>query len=420
MGTIREKGGLLLMTVRLRVQLGRITEIETSYFRAGGGGPNNIAAMDNQGQPEALCLQLIPPAQRASRQQLVAIAGSRVAHRASTSLRRFDREQPDPPRGDDRYERTAGQTGLPWDIAASLNAAGGESAEFALRRRLLVAGFVLLAGMALSASYLIIRAVSRELAVARLQSDFVAAVSHEFRAPLTALRQFTDMLRENERFAPDNGKERRLLCYDAQARATDRLTKLVESLLDFGRMEAGARRYKFERRDCAEFVSHVVEDFRGEAQADGYTVEFCGNGSVSIDADSEALGRAVWNLMDNAAKYSPDHRSIEVAVHRDGDNVRIGVRDHGIGIPDHERAAIFAKFQRGEQARIRGIKGTGIGLTMANEIVQAHRGRIQTKGEYTKTPVAPRAIGSGRCGWNYSRARISVPHAVWVESFAVQ
>ena len=76
MGTMREKAGLLLMSVRLRVQLGRITEIETSYFRAGGGGPNNIAAMDKLGQPEALWLQPIPPAQRASRQQLTMIANA--------------------------------------------------------------------------------------------------------------------------------------------------------------------------------------------------------------------------------------------------------------------------------------------------------------------------------------------------------
>ena len=76
MGTMRERNGLLLMTVRLRAQLGRITEIETSYFRAGGGGPNNIAAMDKQGTPEALWLQPIPPQQRASRQQLIAIANA--------------------------------------------------------------------------------------------------------------------------------------------------------------------------------------------------------------------------------------------------------------------------------------------------------------------------------------------------------
>ena len=67
MGTMRERGGVLLMSVRLRVQLGRITEIEKSFFRAGGGGPNNIAAMDKQTQPEAIWLQPIPPAQRASR-----------------------------------------------------------------------------------------------------------------------------------------------------------------------------------------------------------------------------------------------------------------------------------------------------------------------------------------------------------------
>lgn len=76
MGTMRERNGVLLMTVRLRVQLGRITEIETSYFRQGGGGPNNIAAMDKQGTPEPLWLQPVPPAQRASRQQLIAIANA--------------------------------------------------------------------------------------------------------------------------------------------------------------------------------------------------------------------------------------------------------------------------------------------------------------------------------------------------------
>jgi two-component system phosphate regulon sensor histidine kinase PhoR len=246
---------------------------------------------------------------------------------------------------------------------------------------LLIAGFVMLVVMALSASYLIIRAVNRELAVARLQSDFVAAVSHEFRTPLTALRQFTDMLRDNERFAPEQGRERRVLCYDAQSRATDRLTRLVESLLDFGRMESGVHRYTFERRDCTEFVKHVVDEFRNEVHPSGYSVEFRGDAAAPVELDSEALGRAVRNLLDNAVKYSPDRRDVEVAVHRSNGHVRIDVQDHGIGIPANERDVIFAKFQRGDQARKRGIKGTGIGLAMAAEIAKAHRGRVEVESE---------------------------------------
>ena len=217
----------------------------------------------------------------------------------------------------------------------------------------------------------------RELAVGRLQSDFVAAVSHEFRTPLTALRQFTDMLREH----PALDDHRRGIAYDAQSRATDRLTRLVESLLDFGRMEAGAARYRFEARDGTELVRRVVEDFCADARAAGRDVEFHGDGSAPIETDDEALSRAVWNLLDNAVKYSPEASSVEVSLERRNGHVLIAVRDHGIGIPPHEQAQIFTKFHRGEQARTRGIKGTGIGLAMVDEIVKAHHGRIDVQSE---------------------------------------
>ena len=143
--------------------------------------------------------------------------------------------------------RPALATGLPWDILASTIAPPPEAAAFSARRRWLIAGLLVLVVMGLLAGYVVVRGVSRELAVARLQSDFVAAVSHEFRTPLTSLRQFTDMLRET----PVLDEQRRRLAYDAQSRATDRLTRLVESLLDFGAMEAGVRPYRFDPQDCA-------------------------------------------------------------------------------------------------------------------------------------------------------------------------
>ena len=269
--------------------------------------------------------------------------------------------------------RNAAETALPWSLTVWSIDPPGPGRAFVLRRQLLIAGFVLLVCMALLASFLIFRAVNREFAVARLQSDFVAAVSHEFRTPLTALRQFTDMLRERESLTDD----RRRLCYEAQSRATDRLTRLVESLLDFGRMEAGARPYIFERCDCTELVERVVMDFRGEAQAAGYQIEFCGNGPAWVEADGGALSLAVWNVLDNAVKYSPDHRTVEVGLNRGRATVSVWVRDHGIGVPAHERGAIFAKFQRGNEARVRGIKGTGIGLAIVEHIVRAHHGRVE-------------------------------------------
>ena len=289
--------------------------------------------------------------------------------------------------------RSAAHADLPWSVTVRARDPQAGRGEFALRRRLLIAGFVLLVTMALTAGYLIVRAVDRELAVARLQADFVAAVSHEFRTPLTALRQFTDRLREHGTL---DGEGRRV-CYDAQSRATDRLTRLVESLLDFGRMEAGAHPYRFEPLDSHALVRTVVDEFQREVQDAGYRVELHANGSVPIEADKEALSRALWNLLDNAVKYSPDHRNVEVGLHRTGDSVRLSVRDRGIGIPAAERTAVFSRFRRGEQAQARGIRGTGIGLAIVDQIAVAHHGRVEVESEpgegSTFTMVLPVASG---------------------------
>ncbi len=217
------------------------------------------------------------------------------------------------------------------------------------------------------------RALSREFAAARLQSEFVAAVSHEFRTPLTSLRQFTDMLREHKNLSD----ERRDLCYEAQARSTSRLTRLVESLLDFGRMEGGARVYHFTPLDCSELARHVVEEFRNETQCSGFQFRVAAESPVEIEADSEALGRALWNLLDNAVKYSGGSREVDVEVGRNEQKARISVRDRGLGIPAREQATVFRKFQRGADAVKLGIKGTGIGLAMVNHIVRAHHGRVE-------------------------------------------
>jgi signal transduction histidine kinase len=273
--------------------------------------------------------------------------------------------------------RSPSDTGLPWTVTVWPETRG-DASGFAERRRLSIAGFALLVTLALTAGYLIYRAVRREFAVARLQSDFVAAVSHEFRTPLTTLRQFTDMLRGGAA-ATD---ERRAICYDAQSRATDRLTRLVESVLDFGRMEAGSRPYRFEPCDCAELTRRAVEEFRSEPQAAGYDIDLGAElPSAEIDADPEALSRAVGNLLENAVKYSPDSRTVQVAVSRRNGAVAISVRDRGIGIPPGEQRLIFGQFQRGEQARRIGIKGTGIGLAMVDHIVKAHRGRVEIESQ---------------------------------------
>ena len=262
-------------------------------------------------------------------------------------------------------------TGLPWTIAVASVHPAPERAEFVTRRRWMLSGLVLFGLLATTASYLIYRAVTREMAVARQQSDFVSAVSHEFRTPLTSMRQFTEMLLDQ----PELPAERRRQAYEAQHRATERLSRLVESLLHFGRMQAGAARVRLTASALDEFVRKAVSDFIAEAP---------GAPPIEVDAepivaefDPDALGTAVRNLLENAVKYSPDGREIEVRVRRDESRALITVRDRGIGIPEAERAGVFGRFSRGEQAQRLGIRGTGLGLAMVKQIVREHHGEVQ-------------------------------------------
>jgi len=218
------------------------------------------------------------------------------------------------------------------------------------------------------------RAYARELAVMRLQSDFVSAVSHEFRTPLTSLRQLSETLNEGRPLTD----ERRATYYQALDRATNRLEKLVEGLLDFGRMESGAMVYRKQDLDVATLVTSVVDEYRREAGDRGYQVELtAGSDLPLIHADQETLGRAIWNLLDNAEKYSPGCPTIRVHVEREGAGVAIRVQDHGLGIPEAEQRDILRKFVRGTAADATGIKGTGIGLAMVKHIVDAHGGSLR-------------------------------------------
>jgi signal transduction histidine kinase len=288
-----------------------------------------------------------------------------------------DRVSGTPSTSESDARRPAAQTALPWSVTVGSLQPPMEQAAFALRRRWLVSGLLVLAFLALTASYLIVRAVGREMALTRLQSDFVSAVSHEFRTPLTSLRQFTDMLLDQ----PGLSDDRRRQAYEAQSRATQRLTRLVESLLDLGRMEVGARRYRLEPRDLTELLRRVTDEFRAIADQTGHQIELCADGPVVVASDEEALSRAIHNLLDNAVKYSPTPNTVEVALARQERDVQITVRDRGLGIPAAEHEAIFGKFERGAQARTLGIKGTGIGLAMVAEIVRAHHGHISVESE---------------------------------------
>ena len=236
----------------------------------------------------------------------------------------------------------------------------------------------MLALVLLAGSYFIMRAIDREQAVARLQSEFVSAVSHEFRTPLTSLRQLSEMLSKGR--VPT--EDLRQKSYDILSRESERLQRLVESLLDFGRIEARAFRYHYEHFDPVTLVGDLVAEFQEKAAAQGYHVELELAGEYSlIHADREALGLALRNLLDNAVKYSPDCRTVWVEMARERGRLAIRVRDQGMGIPALEQKEIFKRFVRGTGSRAANIQGTGIGLAMARHIVEALDGEIRLESE---------------------------------------
>ena len=268
--------------------------------------------------------------------------------------------------------RMAAVSGLPW----ALQVARTDPASPSAQSRFLAAGVAVLALLLVGGSYFVFRAMIREMAVAQLQSDFVSAVSHEFRSPLTSIRQLSHLLASGR--VPDDDQRGRV--YGALVRESERLHTLVESLLDFGRMEAGSLRYRLEPLDPVSLVTEMTEAFRLNPAALGYDIQLRAEpGLPRVAADREALSRALWNLLDNAVKYSPENKDIVAEVAGEDSGVAIRVQDRGIGIPSSQHREVFKKFVRGNPASA--IKGTGVGLAMVEHIVQGHRGRIVLESE---------------------------------------
>ena len=273
--------------------------------------------------------------------------------------------------------RPATDTGLPWTVKVAATDPASESGRASARRFLLFAGLAMLSLLVAGGGTLVWRATARELAVARLQSDFVSAVSHEFRTPLTSMRHLTELLEDGVVTNEDARRE----YYSLLSQETRRLHRLVEALLNFARMEAGRYHFRFERADPGQLAADVVEEFKHESLAGGFSVEADAAAGLACSIDRESLALAIWNLLDNAVKYSGPCRTIRVAVERQGDRAAISVHDGGLGVAPRERKAIFEKFVRGDSARASEVKGTGIGLALVQRIVEGHSGAIEVESE---------------------------------------
>ena len=218
------------------------------------------------------------------------------------------------------------------------------------------------------------RTLYREARLSRLKTDFVSLVSHELRTPLTSIRMFIEMLALGR--VKDPVEMQTVL--DLLSKETARLSGMIESVLDWSRIESGKKQYRRERIPTTALVDASVNAFKAQH------LDLPPNLTVTlqpklgeIEVDRDALSGALLNLLQNAFKYTGvEDKRIELRAVIDDDFVVLEVEDHGVGIPRREQKRIFDRFYRVDSLLTRDTEGSGLGLSIAQRIVQAHDGWI--------------------------------------------
>lgn len=232
---------------------------------------------------------------------------------------------------------------------------------------------VLFFGMALT-----IRATDREARLAQAKSNFVSNVSHELKTPLALLSLFSEILE----LGRVNSEEKKTEYYRIIRHESLRLNKMIDNILDFSKIEAGRKTYVFADADIAEVIEQVVSSYRYQIVNSGFDIQT----NIQPDLppvliDRDAMAQAVSNLIDNAIKYSGDVKRLSITTEKRGSDLSIEIADRGIGIPRAEQARVFEKFYRVGNGLVHDVKGSGLGLSLVQHIVEAHHGSISIESE---------------------------------------
>jgi signal transduction histidine kinase len=238
--------------------------------------------------------------------------------------------------------------------------------------------FLLIAGILIFGLVLTIRAVSHELELARMKSDFVSTISHEFKSPLTSIRQLAEMLHSGR--VPS--EERRRQYYDVLLEQSERLSLLTENVLNLARIEEGRKGFELQGTDPAALLQDVVTSMQDRVRHEGFSIELEINKNLPmIMLDRDAVTQAITNLIDNAVKYSGGSRRVLVTASDEGASLQIAVKDLGIGIREEDLDKVFERFFRGGDELTRTVRGSGLGLALVREIVEAHHGNVRAESE---------------------------------------
>jgi signal transduction histidine kinase len=260
-----------------------------------------------------------------------------------------------------------------WQLGFTpVDAAAAEAFGRDLRVTYVWIASVVVAAIALT-GILVLGAYRRQIQLAALKTDLVAAVSHELRTPLSSMRLLVETLLENGH--ADERKTREYL--ELIARENARLSRLIESFLEFSRLERMQRHFEFEPTRPADIVADAVAATRDRFEANCAFAVSVDPDVPDVQADRNALATVLVNLLDNAYKYSPGERRIALRVTRDGARVVFTVEDAGIGIHPRDHKRIFRRFFQVDRRLSREAGGVGLGLSIVELIVRAHRGSIR-------------------------------------------
>jgi signal transduction histidine kinase len=212
----------------------------------------------------------------------------------------------------------------------------------------------------------------RQLALAQKKTDFVSNVSHELKTPLTSIRMFAEMMQGGNVAAEKRPQYLRIIVAEAE-----RLTRLINNVLDFARLERKQKRYDFRPLDLHEVLARTWEGHELHLREQGFTTSWqAAPPPYPVRGDEDALAQIIVNLLSNAEKYSADRKEIELHSYLTENSVHVSVLDRGSGVPAGEETKIFEAFYRAHDSLASGIQGSGLGLTLAQRLAKEHGGEI--------------------------------------------
>ncbi len=233
-------------------------------------------------------------------------------------------------------------------------------------------------GVILAGFFVMLWNVRRERRLSELKSEFISNVSHELKTPLSLISMFGELLSMGRTRSPEQATE----YAEIIRRESVRLSRLIDSVLDFAKIERGVDVYEFaDDQNLGEIVGRALDISRHRLERADMVLESELAGDLPpVRIDANAITVAVLNLVDNAIKYAADGKRLEVRLRRAADDgVELEVKDFGPGVPEDEREAIFDRFYRSRTVRLKPIRGSGIGLALVKHIAEAHGGEVTVR-----------------------------------------